>query len=95
MYPHPFDVSNPHRSPRVINTLRNLGDCRLGQPGTTYLEFPMTNAMRRGPWTGGDPLADRVVAIVDGTVVGQYRNLRYCLSMAHEPRPSGHFAPCT
>jgi len=93
-YPHEFHVTDHTRSPQVMAVLSADSDCRLGQPGTTYLEYPMSDNNNVRPYTGHSPGADRIIVMVRGTQIGQYSNPVYCLSMTHESRTSRPMIPC-
>jgi hypothetical protein len=93
-YPHPFQTNNQNRSPAVLNALNRDTACRLGQPRTTYLEYPMVDDEDVAPYTGKKPGGDRVIVMVRGTQIGQYSDPVYCLSITHESLPSQHMIPC-
>ena len=76
-----------------MDTLDDDSACRLGQPGTTYLEYPMSDDENVEPYTGGKPGADRVLLMVQGTQIGLYNSPVYCLTMTHESRTSRHMVP--
>jgi hypothetical protein len=95
IYPHVFWTNNQNTSPKVINALNDDNECRTGQQGTTYLEYPMADIGLARAWTEGDPDANQVLVMVKGNQIGQYHTPVYCLSMAHEVRPSPNMAPCS
>ena len=94
VYPHEFFTNNPNWSPDVLSELNREPGCQLGQPGTTYLEYPMSDNENVAPYTGDTPGGDRIIMMVRGTSVGQYSNPVYCLSITHQSKISPHMIPC-
>ena len=90
MYPHQFGNPTPRDVP-VVNALDAIPECKTGQAGLIYYEFPLTNPV----FTADPPGPDRVVAISQdpSTVVTQ--TFTYCLAMTHRGAPGNDFVPCT
>ena len=78
----------------MLAALNRATGCHLGQPSTTYLEYPMSDDKYVAPYTGSAPGGDRVIVMVQGTDVGQYSAPVYCLSITHESTNNRHMIPC-
>lgn len=87
-YPHQFGNPTP-RDAQVVTALNAIPECKTGQAGLIYYEFPLTNPV----FTADPPGPDRVVAITQATGP---QTFTYCLAMTHRgASPPSNFLPCT
>jgi hypothetical protein len=80
----------------VRNALDAIPECRTGQAGHKYFEFPITDPVFTGGGGQRSQGADRVLAISPSPGQGGARTFTYCLAITHEGAPrNGGFVTCT
>ncbi|KAI1152342.1 hypothetical protein F4825DRAFT_476002 [Nemania diffusa] len=66
----------------VVTALNAIPECRTGQSGYKFFEYPLADPM----WAGGEATTqgpDRVIAIAQNPGPGGARSYTYCLSITH------------
>lgn len=96
-YPQQFGNNKGVPSDEGVKAaLDAIAECKTGQAGMKYFEFPLTNPT----FDGGDARSqgpDRVVAISPSPGQGGTREYTYCLSVTHRGGTSdtdASFRPC-
>lgn len=81
----------------MVKALKAIHECRTGQSGFKYFEFPLADPV----FNGGPPESqgpDRVVAISPSPGQGGTRHFTFCLVATHRGGTGpgdGSFRPCT
>ena len=78
----------------VAAALDAIPECKTGQTGMKYFEFPISDPL----WTGGGRGSqgpDRVIAISPSPGQGGVREYTYCLALTHRGMAASAFQPCT